>query len=516
MSGRPVSERLIYLLGWKPPPPSGADRLDGTHRPVGDAAWDTRGTGNVLASLEGANLLGIPLDRRAEWYQYHCLFRELVGAGARPQGSELARQLHVRAAAWCEANGLEELAIDHAQAAGDADRAARLVECLAFPAYAGGRINTARGWFQWFEDHGLLQDYPPVAVLGAYLQALAGQPEDTERWAVAAEQVSAGGMGSHPSTMEGLLTLLAALLCRDGIDRMLLDAQAAVARLRPGNPWRVTALVLEGIAYLLAGQPDRADAVLAHTVEVATHTGALPAAAAALAERSLVAMERHDWTHAETLAERALAIVRAGQLHDYVVSPLVYAVAARVALHQDDLPRARDHLARADRLRSLLTHAMPHRAVQTLVELGRAYLALGNHSAATATLRQAGDILQIRPDLGVLPKQAEELRARLDLLREHTTGAPSLTRAELRLLPLLATHLTFREIGERLYVTQNTVKAQAVSAYRKLGVASRGQAVRRIQQIGLLDAAPRSTLPSDALNPAALVGAPVFVGPEVL
>jgi LuxR family maltose regulon positive regulatory protein len=41
-------------------------------------------------------------------------------------------------------------------------------------------------------------------------------------------------------------------------------------------------------------------------------------------------------------------------------------------------------------------------------------------------------------------------------------GASALTRAELRLLPLLATHLTFREIGERLYISQNTAKRQAV------------------------------------------------------
>jgi len=106
-------------------------------------------------------------------------------------------------------------------------------------------------------------------------------------------------------------------------------------------------------------------------------------------------------------------------------------------------------------------------------------------------LRQAGDILQLRPDLGVLPKQAEELRARLDLHREHAMGAPSLTRAELRLLPLLATHLTFREIGERLCISNNTVKAHALSVYSKLGVSSRSHAVQRIQQIGLgPDASP--------------------------
>ena len=54
------------------------------------------------------------------------------------------------------------------------------------------------------------------------------------------------------------------------------------------------------------------------------------------------------------------------------------------------------------------------------------------------------------------------------------------------MLPLLATHLSFREMGERLYVSQYTVKTQAMSIYRKLGVSSRGQAVQRVQEAGLL------------------------------
>jgi LuxR family transcriptional regulator, maltose regulon positive regulatory protein len=71
-------------------------------------------------------------------------------------------------------------------------------------------------------------------------------------------------------------------------------------------------------------------------------------------------------------------------------------------------------------------------------------------------------------------------------MRRTGLGASSLSAAELRLLPLLATHLSFREIGQRLFVTQNTVKTQAISIYRKLGVSSRSDAVQHAQQLGLL------------------------------
>jgi LuxR family transcriptional regulator, maltose regulon positive regulatory protein len=65
-------------------------------------------------------------------------------------------------------------------------------------------------------------------------------------------------------------------------------------------------------------------------------------------------------------------------------------------------------------------------------------------------------------------------------------GASSLTAAELRLLPLLATHYSFREIGERLHLSPHTVKTQAIAIYRKLGVSSRSQAIQHAQDLGLL------------------------------
>ena len=43
-------------------------------------------------------------------------------------------------------------------------------------------------------------------------------------------------------------------------------------------------------------------------------------------------------------------------------------------------------------------------------------------------------------------------------------------------------------MGQQLYVSPHTVKSQAMSIYRKLGVSSRGQAVQRVQEIGLLAA----------------------------
>jgi LuxR family maltose regulon positive regulatory protein len=461
--------------------------------PLCDAVLEQTGSVRLLESLEESNLLLVPLDRRRQWYRYHQLFRELLLAELVRREPELLGQLHARAAIWCEANQLPEVAIDHAQASGDADRVARLVASLVFATYAGGRVDTVRSWLQWFEERGLVERHPTVAALGAWIQALVGRPAGAERWADAAERrVAAAGADAGAqtppdgSTMDSYLAMVRALLCHDGVGRMRADAQAAQAGLSPTSPWRSAVMVFQGVAELLDHQTDRADAILAHAVELATDAGALPAASTALAERCLLAIERNDWAQAETLAEQALAILQAGRLEDYVMSPLVHAVAARTALHRADVPGAKEHLARAARLRPLLTYAIPWGAVQILLQLGRVYLMLDDLAGARAVLRQARDVLQLRPDLGVLPGQVEQLWSRLDTARRVRPGASSLTTAELRLLPLLPTRLTFSEMGQRLYLSQHTVKTHARSIYRKLGAASRSEAVQRLQETGLL------------------------------
>ena len=459
------------------------ERMSG---PLCDAVLDRRGSGPLLATLERSNLLLVSLDRHRGWYRYHNLFRELLGAELDRREPELIERLHARAAAWCEANGLPEMAVSHAQAAGDADRVARLVTALAQPAYAAGRVETARRWLTWFEERGLFHRYPTVAVLGAFIFALLGRPGPADRCLAAAERGPAGGTLDDGSTVGGDVALGRAFLCHQGPERMRADARAAQDGLAPANALQGTARLLEGVSWLLDGQPDRADQVLAGAVEVALQDGALPAATTALSERALVALGRHDWDAAAALVDQALGIVREARLDDYPHSALVRALAARTALHRGDGPAAREHLARAARLRPLLTHGLSVLSVPTLLELARAYVALDDPAGARTALRQARDVLQQRPDLGVLPAQARELEAALEQVGASGVGASSLTAAELRLLPLMSTHLSFREIGERLYLSRNTVKTQAISVYRKLGVSSRGGAVERVRELGLL------------------------------
>jgi LuxR family transcriptional regulator, maltose regulon positive regulatory protein len=460
------------------------DRLSG---PLCDAVLGTTGSGAVLASLERANLLVVPLDRQRAWYRYHPLFRELLRGELERDAPELVGDLTRRAAHWCGDHGLAEAAVDYAMDAGDADLVARGVEQATIGVYRSGRLATVQRWFDWFDDRGLLQHYPAVAMLGGWIQALGGHAAAAERWAAAAEQGSYEGMLPDGSaSIDGWRALLRAKLCRHGVTQMRADAELALTMIPVDSLWRAPAQLLAGISHLLAGDLGAADDVLAEAVEVAQDTGATLAASVSLAERAILAIGRQDWQDAEILVEQARSLVIKAHLEDCATSMVVYAAGARVAIHRGDVALAQQELARAQRLRPQATHALPYYAVQARLELVRAYLALTDVAAAQTVFREVDDLLRWRPDLGILRDQAHQLRAQLDHLRGDLIGMTSLTTAELRVFPLLATHLTFREMGQRLYVSQHTVKSQAMSIYRKLGVSTRSQAIQLVQEIGLL------------------------------
>ncbi|MDF2742934.1 MAG: ATP-dependent transcriptional regulator, MalT-like, LuxR family, partial [Actinomycetia bacterium] len=182
----------------------------------------------------------------------------------------------------------------------------------------------------------------------------------------------------------------------------------------------------------------------------------------------------------------AVAAARRAWLEQYPSGALLRAVTARLAIHRGDVAGARDDLARAERLGAGLTWALPHLAVQVRLELARNYLALTDAAAARTVLREVDDLLAHRPRLGILGDQAAALRAQLDAMRAAAVGAASLTAAELRLLRLLGTHFSFREIGQQLQLSQHTVKSHAMSIYRKFGMSSRSDAIRHARDLGLL------------------------------
>ena len=462
------------------------ERMSGT---LCEAVLDQSGAAVTLGDLARSNLLLVPLDRQGEWYRYHHLFRDMLLAQLHRQEPELIAVLRRHAAGWCQQNGLPEEALEYSMAAGEVDTVAGLVESAGVPAYWQGRVVTVRRWFQWLEDRCGIEGHPMAAVLASILYALMGRPVPAERWADVVYRWQYGGAPRSDDAFTGAwAAVLRAMLCRSGIEQMRADADEAARGFAAVGFVAAGPAIIGGMACILSGDLNGGDASFQDAVSTGQETGAHEDRALAFAERSLVAMARGEWGQAEILADQAREALRRAGLEERYTTPIVSAVQARAALHRGDAQAARQQLVNAQRQRPLLTYALPHLAVQARIELIRVHLALADLAGARTLMREIDDLLRRRPGLGTLVGEAHALRSRLAKERGGgAAGASALTSAELRLLPLLTTHLPFSEIGEELFVSRNTVKSTVTSIYRKLGAATRSQAVARAREVGLLE-----------------------------
>jgi LuxR family transcriptional regulator, maltose regulon positive regulatory protein len=160
-------------------------RLSG---PLCDAVTGQGGGKAMLEALDRGNLFLVPLDDRRRWYRYHHLFADVLQARLLDEQPGQVPDLHRRASAWFEQNGEQPVAIGHALAAEDFDRAADLVE-LAIPAMARTRQEaTVRGWLEMIPDE-VVRVRPVLSVgfagallTGGELEGVEGRLRDAERW----------------------------------------------------------------------------------------------------------------------------------------------------------------------------------------------------------------------------------------------------------------------------------------------------------------------------------------------
>ncbi len=463
--------------------------LERMSAPLCEAVLELSGSAATLADLARSNLMLVPLDRRGKWYRYHHLFRDMLLAELERLEPALVPVLQRRAANWCLQNGRAEDALEYLMAAGDVDAAAGLIEKLVVPTHRKGRVPTVQRWFQWLEDRDGIKGHPMAAVLASLFCALTGRPVEAERWADAVDRWQYGDpVRSGDLSTEAWAAVLRAFLCRRGVEQMRADADEAVRRFAAQSFVTPAPAFLQGIARILCGDLDGGDESLEDGVSVGEEVGAHEDVALALCERSLVAMVRDEWGRAEVFAGQARAVLRGAGIEESYATPLVCAVQARAAMHRGDVQGARQQLVSAQRQRPLLTYALPYFAVQARIELIRVHLALADLAAARTLMREVDELLRRRPDLGNLADEAEALRARLLQERGSSVlGASALTGAELRLLPMLSTHLSFPEIAEEMFLSRNTIKSEANSLYRKLGASTRSQAVTRSRELGLLE-----------------------------
>jgi LuxR family maltose regulon positive regulatory protein len=460
------------------------ERMSG---PICDAVLERNDSARMLEALERRNLFVVALDRSRRWYRFHRLFRDMLRSELERREPELVAELHRRASAWYERNGLPEAAVEHASAAGDLEGVARLVCTAAFPAYRSGRVATVERWLALFDDPALRERYPAVSAIGAWTYY--GVYDLTERWADAVERSRYDGpMPDGSASLRPWAAVVRTMRFREGLDGMRADAELALAELPSTSPWRATALFHLAASLLFTGEIESADAVFGQAADALAAAGGTTGLAIMQLERALLAMARDDIAAAEALVAEARELIEGGGPSQRRAEAILLAASARLAVRLGRPAEARDDVVRAERLRAELRAGPPWFSLQVMLELARSHLALADVDGAKALYRESQDVLRRHSGLGTLVGQLDELGAQLTDFSAPASGwVATLTDAELRLLPFLGTHLTFREIGERLFVSRNTVKTQAISVYRKLGASSRSQAIDRAAELGLVE-----------------------------
>ena len=485
--------------------------------PLCDALTGSQDSATQLEQAEHSNLFLVPLDSHREWYRYHHLFRELLRHELARTHPDLVDELHRKAAVWHRDAGDIDEAIAHAAAANDYGEAGELIaKHWRRVAFHLGQVETVARWLDLLPREFVLGD-PRLCLARGWIAVMFGRHEEVREYLLAAESSSPapGPLYAIASSLDSALAQLRtihALMCGD-VARAL-EAARATLELEPDaeSLARAVANINLGASLYFAGEADEADAVLeAGLRRLRADDWRAEAVIAGLAYRAAIHVDAGRVLQAEQIAAEAEALIETWQhgeaapaapslaarstvagetplLWTRGMSPRRALVAGKLFEHRGDLVGAEAAFTRAATLarRGGLRLDLP----EALISLARLKRRQREHDAARALAREARQALDACPDPGVL---SELLRKTERSLQLQTSRPPKsvlpadleLSERELSILRLLATELSQREIGSELYISVNTVKGHVRSIFRKLGVASRAEAVARGRELGL-------------------------------
>jgi LuxR family maltose regulon positive regulatory protein len=450
-----------------------------------DAVLAVTGSGSRLADLSRSNVPVEATGHRPDKFRYHPLLADLLQHNLRIGEPQEELTLNRRASLSFDNDGAVKQAVQHARAAHDTNLAAELV----WPRVAEQRSADDRPLDHWLDAFSTmeLQASPRLALAAAWRAMETGRPLD--HWLSAARRSSSADRQGAPASVRAGLALFRAVLAKSGAGQMSADADLAVAD-SGDDAWRCLACHLAGVARWLLG--DRVGArrwldegeQLSHLLDVPS------VEAQCIAQQAVLALEEEDWAAADSLAFRAMALVERFGLQDDVTMATAFVAFASASARRGERQSSEQAVRTARRLLARSpTEFAPWMRVESRMLLGRVHLLLGDPVTARELLREA-DVAARSTAVGS-PEQQRKLqdvwRMADELPVTMPAGPSSITAAELRVLHMLPSHLSFAEIGNSVFLSRNTVKTQAISTYRKLGVNSRAEAVACARTLGLLD-----------------------------
>ncbi len=429
------------------------DRMSG---PACDAVLGGSGSAAVLRALERRNQLVRALDDDLTWFRYHPLLHDVLRFMLAETRPDEVAGLQLRASAWWEEQGDAERAVDHSLAARDAGRAARLVG--AHWREVAGTRGAAPVLDRWMArlPQGMVLGDPSLCLSRAVLEEARGaRREVVERWLQAAEQTAEDAPRASPLPFGTGSVLLESALVRaaaDGQDvaRRLSSATRARRLADAAGPFART---LSGthLAYAQWQAGRHADALATAQAAIEEDCArALPLLCAvqhAIASLAMAALG--DDAGADEEARAAFARMRA---HGHDATPQATVV---WLAHGTACARRGSADAAVDALRTAVALAEgPNLALDrahALLALAAALKARSDVGPAAEAVRRARRIVSETADPG-------PLRRLIAASQRRAAEPPSepISDAEMRILRLLPTPLSLRDMGEQLFLSRNT------------------------------------------------------------
>jgi LuxR family maltose regulon positive regulatory protein len=460
------------------------DVLDGD---TCDAVSSLDGSLARLRELAVGNSLIMRTNGAGEQYRFHQLFAEFLRGESRARSTATFQLAHRRAFEWFLAKDDIDQAAIHGREMGDDRALGHMVWAQAWIRLTKGVMPEVRRWLGGMDDDRLSRDVG-LALASFYCTIHEGDTERTRRFSSTLEEW-VGSSQLSPFELAHCQVALA-VVGTDGLDAIVGQTSQALEVLRPASdPWATVALFLRGVAQTYLGRPAEAQSDLLAGLALCHELGVVDMRAHCLAALAGIHLASGQLPDALRLADEARSMAYDNGLENIPAMSPVFTASAAVLVAGGRREEASTDAVRALRLMALMETIAPWHAVAGRLTLAQVFWSLGDGLRARVLLDESRELTSASTESPVLAVLAEQVEGLVESAPPSEGGASLLTTAELKVLQYLPTHLSFPEIGGQLYLSRHTIKSQAVSAYRKLGVSSRSEAVARARELGLLPSA---------------------------
>jgi len=472
------------------------ERLTG---PLCDHVLGRDGSASLLRELDRADLLVVPLDPGGEWYRCHRLFREVLLHELRISDKSAEAIVLARAADWYLASGHLHEAVECRIQARDVTGAAELLRATVPYFLERGAVSQHLQLGGRLPAPTVLAD-PGLCLSFAWAAGLSGQFSRMGPWLDAAEPFITDSSPTldHWHSPRGALATLRAVelsIARADTERAVASATLAVEF---ESDAAVAGFVMaRTVLGAMLSFGDHCEQAVPHLAEAWDRARMLrlppllSLQAASILSVALLETRRYDRLR-RLFADVAPDVRSAETLWGDATAPGV----ARLRTTEGRLAHRDGNLIAT---RVLLRHAVELARtfgeapglVSALTSLAEVELDDHDRAAAHAALLDAREVVDNDPVLPLFVHRLETVEQRagrraVQQARKSGLLIEVLTDREQSVLRALATRATQREIGANLYLSINTVKGYTKVLYRKLGVASREEAVRQGRLLGLI------------------------------